>query len=137
MQRIGLVIVLVFLLGAPGGVFASQEGILAWSSFSVHSAGIGNSGPVDVSGDYGDAGLTRLTINAFGRTFTLSRAQLQEFKGVHLNGMRLSYEAGYAELGGRTAYLVLSMGFTSGTRAAKLVTVNERGDISITDNRGE
>jgi hypothetical protein len=45
--------------------------------------------------------------------------------------VQLSGEAGYKQLGGRTLYLILSMGFTSGSRDEKLVSVNERGGGKI------
>lgn len=131
-----VVVVLGLLAGVPAPGLASQEGVLVWSSFSVHSSGIGQSGPADASGTYGEGGVTELTIKAFGREFMLNQSQLRQLQGMHLNGMQLSYEEGYARLGGRTVYLVLSMGFTSGTRTAKRVTLNERGDITVTPNGG-
>jgi hypothetical protein len=126
--------ILGVLLCAPRA-FASEEGVLVWSSFSVHSAGIGSSGLIDVSGTYGGAGVEQLVVKAFGKEYVLSSVQLRQLQGVHVNGMQMSYEAGYAELGGRSIYLVLSMGFTSGTRAAKRITLNERGDITIGMNQ--
>jgi hypothetical protein len=48
-----------------------------------------------------------------------------------VNGVHLSGEPGYESLGGRTLYLLLSMGFSSGISAAKLISVNQRGDIKV------
>jgi hypothetical protein len=49
------------------------------------------------------------------------------------NSIQLSYEHGYKDLGGRTIYLLMTMGFTSGVPQGKLVSVTERGDIKIED----
>jgi hypothetical protein len=109
---------------------ASQEGAMALSSFSFQSTGV-DWGTVSVSGTQNATGITALTIKAFRRDFVLTRAQLQELKGVIVNGFQLSGEGGYPELGGKTVYLQLSMGFTSGVHSGKRVIVNERGNLTI------
>ena len=129
MRQTRLALILSLLLCAQQA-FASKEGVLVWSSFSIHSVGIGNSGPVDISGTYAEAGLTKLVIKAFGKEYVLSAVQLQQVQGLYVNGMQLSYVNGYAEEGGRSIYLVLT-GLTGGTRAAKRITLDDRG-LSIT-----
>lgn len=47
------------------------------------------------------------------------------------NGVQLSYEAGYRELGGRTLYLMLSEGFTMGGVKRRLVIVTESGTVKV------
>jgi hypothetical protein len=112
-----------------GRVVASQEGAFAFRKFRFES--FDESGPVVVSGTQKDTGIDTLRIDAFRRSFMLTPAQLKQLRGLIVNGVQLSGEGGYKELGGRTLYLILSMGFTSGTTNAKLVSVNERGDIEI------
>jgi hypothetical protein len=124
----GFLVASALLLLAAGGSVASEEGALMWSSFTVRSGGIGTSGPVTVSGTQGGNGITAMEIDAFGRKVVLDDVHLQRLKGVTMNGMQLSYENGYEQLGGRTLYIQLSLGFTSGTPVRKVLVVHERGD---------
>jgi hypothetical protein len=111
---------------------ASQEGILKWSSFSIDSAGIGTSGPVSIAGKQDASGITAMTVKAFGRTYELKKDHLDKLEAMHMNGMQLSYEGGYKELGGRTLYIQLSRGFiASGVTHRKLIVVTERGDVTV------
>jgi hypothetical protein len=116
---------------APVQARVSQEGVLAWSGFSMESSGIGSSGPVSVSGKQDPTGVTALTIKAFGRTYVLDKDHLQKLKAMMMNGMQLSYEGGYKDLGGRTLYLQVSPGFTSGVVLRKVIVVKERGDVAV------
>ena len=61
---------------------ASQEGQLAWSSFSIESPGIGSSGPVTVSGRQAATGLTAMTIKAFDRQIALAKPHLDALKAL-------------------------------------------------------
>jgi hypothetical protein len=85
-------------LFSPASARASQEGAMALSSFTFQSNGI-DTGAVSVSGTQDVTGITALSIKAFGRDFSLTRAQVQELKGMIVNGVQLSGEGGYAELG--------------------------------------
>ena len=108
---------------------ASEVGAYEFTKFRFESHD--ESGPVVITGTQGDQGIISLHITAFGKSFTLTPAQLKQLRGLIVNGVQLSGEGGYKELGGRTLYLILSMGFTSGSTNAKLVSVNERGDVKI------
>jgi hypothetical protein len=114
---------------------ASQEGVLVFGLFKVESRGIGESGPVVLSGRQTPDGFESLKVLAFGKTFIFTETQLKELHGALLNGLQLSYERGYAELGGRTLYLRFSKGFTSGIVGARLVTIAESGTISIASEK--
>lgn len=114
---------------------ASREGLLQLSLFSIESTGIGNSGPVEVSGSQDDKGITTIRIKAFHKEFTPTKTQMSSLRNFTSNGIQLSYEAGYKAVGGRTIYLLFSKGFTLGQIQSRLVTVNEAGGISITDGR--
>lgn len=134
-MRMRSVLMALALLAVAGeDLGASQEGALAWTAFSIQSAGTGRSGPVEVSGAYVDDGLARLTIKALGREFSLSKPQLETFRGMFVNRMQLTYEDGYKELGGRTLYIVLGRGFTSEAQDGRLITLKERGDVTIRDH---
>src|SRR5262245_48047240 len=82
----------------------SQEGALALSSFTIQSVGIGGSGPVTISGTQDANMVTALNVKAFDKEFNLTTKQLQELKGLGANGIQLSYERGYKDIGGRTLY---------------------------------
>ncbi len=136
MRQLLRVPVVLCLLVAPDGASASKEGELPWSSCTLHSDGIGASGPVDVAATYANAQVTSLTVRAFGREYNLSQAQLQQLKGAYLNGMQLRYEPGYVELGGRTVYVLMyASSAPAGTRMAKRVSVTERGDVALTSEK--
>ena len=108
---------------------ASEEGAFALRKFHFESSD--ESGPVFVSGTQNDKGIESLEIRALGKNFTLTSAHLNQLRGLIVNGVQLSGEGGYSELGGRTIYIKLSMGFTERIVKSQLVTVNERGDITI------
>jgi hypothetical protein len=127
MKRLFLALV---VLAVAGRVFASKEGVLVFSSFHLESDGIGNSGKVVVDGQTDKNNrLSRLKVAAFGRDFVVSKEILKELKPVRPNGVRLSYEGGYKELGGRTIYLELQMAFTSHTVQRALLSLTEDGKI--------
>jgi hypothetical protein len=127
---------LLFLVVQSGtSVHASKEDILTLSSFTIESAGIGASGPVRVTGSQDTKGITTIRINAFEKEFIPSEAQLSSLRDLTANGIQLSYEAGYNELGGRTIYLIFSKGFTSGKEQTQLVVLKENGQITVTDGR--
>ena len=125
-----LLVFIVALLFAPLAL-ASKEGVLPLGTIHIESPGIGESGSVILSGFQTAQGVQDLTIEAFGKKFRLSPAQLQELQGGLFNGVQLSYESGYKELGGRTIYLLISKGFTSGTVVQKYVVVTESGTIKV------
>lgn len=127
-----LFISLVLAFGATT-VCASKEGILRMATFELSSEGIGDSGPVVVSGIQGDNGIQELAIRAFGKQFKLNGQQLIQVQGISINGLQLSYETGYKELGGRTIYIVLSKGFTSGIIGRRFVVITESGTIRISN----
>jgi hypothetical protein len=126
-----LLLVTAVCLLQTGQARASQEGMLKWSSFTIESEGIGSSGPISVSGKQDSSGIKALRVRAFGRTYELSPAHLEDLKAMITNGMQLSYEGGYKDLGGRTLYVQLSSGFLHHVVIRKLVRITERGDITV------
>jgi hypothetical protein len=91
---------------------ASEEGAFTFHKFRFESRD--ESGTVIVSGTAQFKSIDSLRIDAFHKSFTLTAAQLKQLRGLILNSIQLSGEGGYAEFGGRTIYLLLSTGFTSG-----------------------
>jgi len=59
--------VIALVLALTDSAFASKEGILAFSSFRLESAGIGSSGKIVIAGQQDEKSqITTLTISAFG-----------------------------------------------------------------------
>lgn len=111
-------------------VFASQEGVLELDGFTIKSEGIGESGPVVVSGTKNNKNIfSSFIVKAFGKEYKLQGEDLEKISGKHYNGIQLSYEHGYKELGGKTIYIILNFGFTSGIKERTLITITESGSI--------
>lgn len=126
--RTAFVLALVFF-GA--GAQASQEGLLPLTTFQFQSTGNGDTGSVSVWGSVGDRGLSELNVSAFGKHFTLNSEQLKMLRGLDVNGCQLSFEHGYKEVGGRTLYVKLTKGFTSGIDRAATVVIQEDGSVAV------
>ncbi len=112
-------------------LLASKEGIVTLDNLHIESSGIGESGPIRVSGRQTPDGMTSLEIEAFGKTLRVPPAQLKQLDGGQFNLIQLSYERGYEELGGRTIYIKLGKAFTSGVVRSVLVVVKEDGKIEV------
>lgn len=113
-------------------IYASQEGSLVLSSLRLESAGIGSSGKVIVEGKQDQTNrLLTLTVTAFGKIYVVPKEKLASLADFHANGIRISYEAGYANLGGRTIYIHLQSGVASETWKEALITLVEDGKIDL------
>jgi hypothetical protein len=110
---------------------ASEEGILPLGKFSLSSDGLDNSGSVTVTGSISKTGFASLSINAFGKTVDLNKKQLALIDGMMVNGIQMTFEEGYKEMGGKTVYVQFSRGFSSGIKATKVISVNEAGEIKV------
>jgi len=127
---------ITLILAFASSAIASKEGILAFSSFRLESTGIGSSGKVVIEGSQDANGqITALTIRAFAKDYVVPKDKLVKLAELHSNGIRIAYEHGYAELGGRTIFIQLQMGFTSFTKKAALITLAENGKIEVSDIR--
>ena len=124
-----VLLVVAWIIAQVAG--ASQEGALVIGSFRLESPGIGESGSVIVSGTQGSRGIESLKVEAFEKQFILDQPQLQQLNGFRFNGVQLSYERGYKELGGRTLYLLFSLGFTSGVVERRFVVITESGSVKV------
>ncbi len=129
---IKIILIISIILFLTSHVFASQEGVLTLSDFTIQSKGIGESGPVKISGKQNDKNeFTELTIKAFGKVYNISKENLKKIPKKYYNGIQLSYEAGYKELGGKTIYIVFMSGFLSGIREKTLITITEQGSVKV------
>jgi len=129
-MRITALVLLVLMFASR--TYASEEGILPLTRFHIESAGIGESGRIVVDGEQNDARqLVDLRITAFGKNHTVPKENLKELAEIPANGIRLSFETGYPEPGGRTVYIQFQMGFASSTQKQATVTVTESGKIEV------
>jgi hypothetical protein len=127
-------IILAGILSAAINTPASQEGILPLSAFHIESAGIGHSGRVVIDGKQNEKGqIDSLKITAFGKDYSVPKDKLANLADLHVNGIRISYEGGWVELGGQTIYIHLQMGFTSHTLKHALIVVTECGKIDVSN----
>ena len=132
MKTLWLLLILAFV-ALPSDVIASKEGLLSLNAFALESPGIGQSGPVKVAGAQSAAGITLLRIEAFGKTLNIGPDQLRQLRGFNANGVQITYEAGYVDLGGRTIYVIFSRGFTSGVVLQRYVSLTETGVVAVAD----
>jgi hypothetical protein len=116
-------------LFVAASVAASEVAAYEFRAFRFESRDL--SGPVVVKGTQGDHGITALHITAFGKSFTLTPAQLKQLRGLMVNGVQLSGEGGYIGVRGRTLYLFLSMGFGSDIRKSRYVTISEEKGVKV------
>jgi hypothetical protein len=122
----------VLLLAAAIGSRASQEGTLPLTSFRLESNGKGSSGRIILEEKQNEkAQITSLKISAFGKDYTVPPEKLRQLADLHANGVRISYEEGYKELGGRTVYIQFQVGFTSSDEQKVLITLTEDGKINV------
>jgi len=127
----GILVITIAFLMIPSA-FASQEGVLALSEFKIQSKGIGESGIVVVEGMMDASGkYKKLTVKAFGKTIEVSNDVLRQIPSKNQNGIQLSYEVGYKDMGGRTIYIVFQKGFTSGITESLIIGVTEDGRSKI------
>jgi len=130
MKKVLLSVLASFLICSSA--LASQEGVLALQDFKIETRGIGESGPVIVTGKQDEKNqVTALKVEAFGKAFELKAADLEKIPKFPYNGIQLSFETGYKELGGRTIYVNLQFGFTSGNKQRVLITIPENAAIKV------
>lgn len=136
MRRFLVLLIPLLLACVAVPVSASKEGVLAWAEFVISSPGIGSSGPVKVYGTQTSAGVEQLHVEAFGRKFAASESLAKVLQGFVLNGMQLTYEAGYPETGGQTLYFTFLRGFTSGTAERRQLKLSERDGFQLQGGSG-
>ena len=110
---------------------ADMEGRLPLSDIRFDSGGLDNSGPIHVEVLQDSNGIVDLKVSAFGRTRRVTKAELAAITGRVFNLVGASYSRGYSNTGGRSIYVLLYQGFSSGAEASAFVTFSEQGDVRV------
>ncbi len=106
--------------------------MLPFSEFRIQSKGIGESGIVTVEGLKDTSGkYKKLSISAFGKVIEVSNKLLSQIPSKYQNGIQLSYDPGWKQLGGRTVYISFLSGFTSGSKEIFIISVSEDGRQTV------
>ncbi|HJW85461.1 MAG TPA: hypothetical protein VJ440_02375 [Candidatus Brocadiaceae bacterium] len=125
-----LIVILTILL-LPSFALASKEGVLPISSFTIESKGIGESGPIKITGQKHQDEITLLIVEAFGKEYKITADNLKKIHKASYNGIQISYEEGYKQLGGKTIYIILQMGFTSGVKKQMQISLTENNTVKV------
>lgn len=86
---------------------ASQEEYLPWQEVRIVCADRPETGKVELIAVTDTNGYRQVEIVAFDKKHALTAADLARVRGFPLRDLRLTHEAGYAELGGHTVHLRL------------------------------
>ena len=125
-----LIIILLFVSFA----MATEEKLLPLSEFKIQSNGIEDSGAIVVEGTKDANGFfTKLTVNAFGKTFDVSVEAFKKFpiKLKPQSGIQLSYKKNPKQAGGRTVYISFLSGSGAETKNAFMLLASEDGNQEI------
>ncbi len=125
---------LIIILLLVGSAMASEEKLLPLSKFRIQSNGIEDSGSIIVDGiKDADGFFTKLTVNAFDKTFDVSVEAFKEFpfKLKPQSGIQLSYKKNPKQAGGRTVYISFLSGSGAETKNAFVLLVSEDGNQEI------
>jgi hypothetical protein len=115
----------------PNLANADEEGRLPLAHMQFDSLGLDNSGPINVQAAQDSTGITELKVSAFGKLHTVTKAQLAPISGYVFNAIGVSYSRGYPNTGGRSVYVLLCQGFSSGAEVVAVVTIAKRGDVRV------
>lgn len=113
---------------------AFDEKLLPLSEFRIKSNGIEDSGSIVVEGNKDANGFfTKLTVNAFGKTFDVSVGAFKKFpvKLKPQSGIQLSYKKNPKQAGGKTVYISFLSGNGAETKNAFILLVSEDGKQEI------
>jgi hypothetical protein len=99
----GWLILVVVLATAP--VRGSEEELLPWQEVRIVCAERVETGPVELTARTVSNEIVAVSITAFGKKHDVPAADLAKLRGFPLDSLRLTHEAGYAELGGHTVHL--------------------------------
>ena len=115
----------------PDDALADMEGQMPLTHLQLDSTGLANSGPVHVEATQSEQGMSELKVSAFGKTQVVTPTQLATLRGQIINSIGLTYSRGYTDTGGRTVYLLLCQGFSTGIHVIAVVNVTEAAGIRI------
>ncbi|MGH8307179.1 MAG: hypothetical protein ACRER0_02815 [Gammaproteobacteria bacterium] len=126
-----VVAVLISCVGFTSSAKADVEGRMPFAHIQYNSTGLDNSGPVNVEVFQNSNGIYELKVSAFGTLHTVTKAQLEAISGHMFNLVGISYSRGYPKTGGRSVYVLIYQGFSSGAEVAAIVTVTEHGGVRV------
>ncbi len=106
-----LVVLALSMMSLTTTSFASKEVIVSANMLTFRSNGFGRTGPISIDVEASDSGsISMVKISAFGKTEKLNIQELQKIPKSNYNGIYVTYESGYKEVGGHTLYIVLTTG---------------------------
>ncbi|TQV77793.1 hypothetical protein [Denitrobaculum tricleocarpae] len=126
-------IVLVCLVFSAVVANASPEGLEPISTFRLETSAHWKHGPIVVSGDKnGNGRFQELTIEFRDKKLFVPSNVLAKIPKLS-NGIQISSEAGYREIGGYTIYTAFTQGFVSTPqlRDRFVIAVSEKGGIKV------
>jgi hypothetical protein len=129
-RRVRSLLPLLLALSIAPAALAVPIG-LNFGSFRIESPGIGDSGPIVISGTEGREGIESLSIEAFGKKSTLTPAQLQELHSFVFNGLQLSYANEPKQFGGRIVCVMFTAGLSGEVDGKRLVQVTDSGLVRV------
>ena len=86
----------------------SEEEYLPWQEVRIVCAERAETGKVELRARMVSNELAAVSITAFGKKHDVPAADVAKLRGFPLRDLRLTHEAGYAELGGHTVHLRLT-----------------------------
>jgi hypothetical protein len=126
-----LVASLVVLWGA-GGLRASEEEFLPWCEVRIVGAERKDTGQVIFTAKVAGEKYQDVTIEAFGKQFTLAKEDLRKLNGLPLNSLAITHEAGYESLGGHTVHFKMKVAYHDKTGSL----IEERVALSVSRGKG-
>lgn len=124
--------VCMLLLGIVGGVRASEEEFLLWSDVRIACVEREDTGKVVFSAKVAADQYQAITLEAFGKSYPVAKADLPKLKDFPLSNLVMTHEAGYERLGGHTVHFKLKRL----THDAAGALVEERLVLSISRGNG-
>lgn len=77
---------------------------MRWRTVNIDCFEAPQTGKVSIAAQGDDKGISALSVNAFGRSFTLETSDLQKIHSFPLDSLKVTHEAGYPQLGGHTVH---------------------------------
>ncbi len=120
------------VLGAGGGLGASEKEFLPWSEVRIVGAERKDTGKVVFTAKTAGDKYQEVSIEAFGKRLELAKDDLQKLNGFPLNSLAITHEAGCEILGGHTVHFKMKMVYYD--KAARLI--EERVTVSVSQGKG-
>jgi len=134
---------LAFGSGAPPRAWGSQEQFAVWSRVRIDCEPCGKAGKVSVEATVSSGTYRSMRITAFGREHALDAQAVKQLSGFPLSSIRVTHEAGYAEVGGYSLHVRLERLFHDGKKQLRqetaLITIceGEPGKVTLSKSQEE